>query len=189
MSTGLLIVDPQLDFFPGGALGVSRGDEIVPAVNELLRAHPDAPVFVTRDWHPAETRHFASGGGQWPPHCVQGSDGARFHPDLALPTDARVYSKGTDPEDDGGYSAFDGSRDDDGSPIALADELAKLGVDELLVVGLATDYCVKASVLDACKHGLRVKVLTSGVRAVDLEEGDGARALEAMVAAGAELVD
>jgi nicotinamidase/pyrazinamidase len=188
MTLGILLVDPQYDFFPGGALAVARGDEIVAPINALLRSHPDAPVFASRDWHPTSTRHFQMRGGIWPPHCVEGSRGAAFHDELQMGR-ALVYDKGTDPEDDGGYSAFDGARRDaQGARRGLLDDVRAQGVDALVIAGLATDYCVKASVLDARRHGLAAFLFLPGVRAVELAAGDGERACGLMREAGALLV-
>lgn len=180
----LVVVDVQNDFCPGGALAVPGGDAVVPVLNRYAArfTQAGAPVFATRDWHPPVTRHFQAGGGAWPPHCVQGTAGARFHRDLTLPSDAVVVSKGMDPEQDA-YSAFQGEADD-GMPFAAL--LGERGVQRLFVGGLATDYCVKASVLDALKQGFEVVVLEDAVRAVDVEPGDGERALAEMTAAGAE---
>ena len=180
---GLVVVDVQHDFCPGGALAVSGGDTVVPVLNRYAArfAEAGAPVFATRDWHPAATRHFQAGGGAWPPHCVQDTDGARFHRDLALPADTVVVSKGMDPEQDA-YSAFQGETED-GMPFAAV--LGERGVQRLFVGGLATDYCVKASVLDALKEGFEVVLLEDAVRAVDLKPGDGDRALGEMASAGA----
>lgn len=186
MSVGILLVDPQLDFFPGGALGVNEGEQIVGPINQLLRQHPEAPLFASRDWHPASTRHFAAQGGKWPPHCVQGTPGARFHAGLELGR-AEVFDKGTNPEDDAGYSAFEGRSGARGGR-TLMEALQERGVDALIVAGLATDYCVKASVLDARQRGLATSLYLPGVRAVELQEGDGARAIEEMRAAGALLL-
>lgn len=186
MTVGILLVDPQLDFFPGGALGVRDGDAIVAPINGLLRRHAGLPVFASRDWHPASTRHFAARGGRWPPHCVQGTPGAGFHPALAM-AGAEVFDKGTDPDDDAGYSAFEGrSMSRGGRTLGVA--LAAEHVDALIVAGLATDYCVKASVLDACARGLTTFVLAPGVRAVDVQPGDGERALADLRAAGALII-
>lgn len=186
MTVGLLLVDPQLDFFPGGALGVNDGDAIVAPINELLARHAALPVFASRDWHPASTRHFAARGGRWPPHCVQGTPGAAFHPALAMGR-AEVFDKGTNPEDDAGYSAFEGRSVAHGGR-SLGDALAASGIDALIVAGLATDYCVKASVLDACSLGLTTFLFAPGVRAVDVQPGDGDRALADMRAAGALVI-
>lgn len=179
----LLIVDVQNDFCPGGSLAVAHGDEVVPVLSEYARRCHAAglPVIASRDWHPPRTRHFTTDGGAWPPHCVQGTPGARFHPRLALPPGTVIVSKGMDPDSDC-YSAFD-ARTEDGRP--LAQLLDELGARRLLVGGLATDYCVRHSVIDAARHGMSVVVLADAVRAVELQPGDAARALDAMRAAGA----
>lgn len=185
MRTGILLVDPQLDFFPGGALGVDDGGAIVAPLNRLLERFPDAAVYASRDWHPSSTKHFKARGGIWPPHCVENTSGARFHSDLTMER-AAVYNKGTDPEDDGGYSAFDGRHVETGS--SLLDDLQRDGVDTLIVGGLATDYCVKASVLDGRKHGFQVFLFTPGVRAVNLKTDDDVKAIAEMQAAGVWLM-
>ena len=186
MTFGIPLVDPQVDFFPGGALGVRDGDQIVAPINELLRRHPKAPLFASRDWHPVSTRHFAARGGKWPLHCVQDTPGAEFHPGLEMAR-AEVFDKGMNPDDDAGYSAFEGvSKVQRGR--SLADTFAVRHVDALLVAGLATDYCVKASVLDALKRNITTFLFTPGVRAVELQPGDGERAIAEMRAAGALLV-
>jgi nicotinamidase/pyrazinamidase len=183
--SALLIVDVQNDFCPGGALAVPQGDQVVPVLNRVIETLRSAgvPVYASRDWHPAETKHFQSGGGPWPPHCVAGTAGAGFHPELKLPPDTIVISKGTDPASDG-YSPFEGRTDEGRS---LLDDLRHRGVTHLYVGGLATDYCVRAAVLDARKLGLEVTVLTDAVRGVDVQPGDSARALEEMARAGARL--
>jgi nicotinamidase/pyrazinamidase len=188
MTIGILLVDPQYDFFPGGALGVAGGDEIVLPINDLLRRHPAAPVFASRDWHPPGTRHFQTRGGIWPPHCVQGTRGAAFHAELQMGR-ALVFDKGMNPEDDAGYSAFEAVREEDGRALTLGEELRRAKVQALIVAGLATDYCVKASVLDALKHGLMTFVYKPGVRAVNLKPADGAQALVEMRVAGALLAE
>jgi epoxyqueuosine reductase len=182
----LLVVDVQNDFCPGGALAVPEGDRVVPVLNAYVARFvaAGAPVLVSRDWHPPRTRHFQAYGGVWPPHCVQETRGADFHPALALPAGAVVFSKGMDPEQDA-YSAFQG-RDPAGRPLALV--LADRGVRRLWVGGLATDYCVKATVLDATREGLEVLVLGDAIRAVEVAPGDGDRALAEMRAAGARVV-
>jgi nicotinamidase/pyrazinamidase len=179
----LVVVDFQNDFCPGGALGVRGGDAIAPVLNRYLErfARAGAPVFLTRDWHPAVTRHFQASGGVWPPHCVQGTRGAEFHPHLTLPPEAVIVSKGMDPEQDA-YSAFQA---EDASGRSFAALLAQRGVRRLYVSGLATDYCVRASALDALHGGFQVVVLTDAIGAVDLKPGDGARALDEMRGAGA----
>ena len=179
----LILVDVQNDFCPGGALAVPEGDRVVPALNREIGRFGRAgrPVVASRDWHPAETTHFQSGGGPWPPHCVQGQPGARFHRDLRLPRDAIVVSKGTGPREDA-YSAFQ-ARDDQGR--ALSDLLRQRGVRHLVVGGLATDYCVRATVLDGLRQGFQVTVLEDAIRGVDLQPGDSERARAEMRDAGA----
>lgn len=180
----LVVVDLQNDFCPEGALAVKDGDAIVPVVNRYLErfARAGAPVFLTRDWHPAVTTHFQAYGGIWPPHCVQGTRGAEFHPGLTPPARAEVVSKGMDPTRDS-YSAFQ-AEDESGRP--LPDVLAARGIRRLYVGGLATDYCVRASALDALNGGFEVVLLTDAIGAVDLEPGDGARAIGEMRDAGAK---
>ena len=184
-TTAVLVIDVQRDFCAGGALAVPAGDAVVPVLNDVIRGAADRrmPVYASRDWHPATTGHFVTGGGVWPVHCVAGSDGARFHPDLRLPADAAVVSKGVEADEDG-FSAFDGCLEDG---TTLEESLRAAGVARLLVGGLATDYCVRATVLDALKKGWPVTLLTDAVAAVDLKPDDGTRAIEEMQAAGAEL--
>ncbi len=182
----LVVVDVQNDFCPGGALAVARGDEVVPVLNRYIARFGErgAPVVASRDWHPARTRHFQAYGGSWPPHCVQGTPGAAFHGDLALPASAVVVSKGMDPEQDA-YSAFQA---EDARGVPFATVLRERGVRRLCVGGLATDYCVKATVLDALREGFEVLVLKDAIRAVDVKPGDGERAILAMSDAGARFV-
>jgi nicotinamidase/pyrazinamidase len=179
----LLIIDLQNDFCPGGALPVPAGDRVVAPLNRAaeLFAAAKLPVLASRDWHPAITGHFLAYGGNWPSHCVQGSSGAAFHPQLQLPPDCLLISKGFDAGTDG-YSAFDGRLDDGRS---LAQLLATLEVTHLYVGGLATDYCVKETVLAALHNGLKVTVLEDAIAGVELHPGDSLRAIEAMQAAGA----
>jgi nicotinamidase/pyrazinamidase len=182
----LVVVDVQNDFCPDGALGVRDGDRVVPALNRWIARFRavGAPVVLTRDWHPRETRHFAAGGGAWPPHCVQSTPGAAFHRDLAVPPEAIVVSKGMDPEQDA-YSAFQ-AQDALGRPLPAV--LSARGVRRLFLGGLATDYCVKATTLDAARAGFQTVVLLDAIRAVDLVPGDGERALAEMRAAGARVL-
>jgi nicotinamidase/pyrazinamidase len=179
----LVVVDVQNDFCPGGALAVPDGDRVVPVLNQYAErfAARGAPVFASRDWHPARTTHFAAHGGAWPPHCVQETPGAALHSALRLPPGSQVVSKGMGAEEDA-YSCFQ-ARGDDGADFAAL--LARRGIRRLFVGGLATDYCVKATALDARHAGLDVVVLEDAVRAVDVEPGDGERALAEMTAAGA----
>ena len=182
----LLVVDVQRDFCPGGSLAVQRGDRIVPVLNRMLalvRVH-QLPVYFTRDWHPPDSTHFVTGGGRWPVHCVAGTEGARFHSDLLVPDDAILVSKGYE-TDSNGYSAFDG-RLDDGAP--LADDLRERTVGHLVVGGLATEYCVKHTVLDALQAGWNVTLISDAIVPVELSPGDAERALGEMQAAGAALI-
>jgi nicotinamidase/pyrazinamidase len=180
--SALLIVDVQNDFCPGGALGVPDGDRVTIPLSRAAERFREAglPVFASRDWHPAVTRHFSDYGGIWPPHCVQGSRGADFHPDLRLPAGTVIISKGIDPDRDS-YSAFEGTRDDGA---ILESCLALRGVGHIYIGGLATDYCVRSSALDAVRAGLVVTVLTDCVAGVELKPGDSVRALEEMARAG-----
>ena len=179
----LVIVDVQNDFCPGGSLAVAHGDEVVQPLNEAIGKFTaaGAPIFASRDWHPVKTKHFKEHGGLWPPHCVQGTRGAEFHPDLALPDDAIVVSKGMDPDADA-YSAFQ-AEDPNGMPFSAA--LGERGSQRLYIGGLATDYCVRATVLDALHEGFEVIVLGDAVRAVDVKSGDGEEAITEMKARGA----
>jgi nicotinamidase/pyrazinamidase len=179
----LIVVDMQRDFCPGGTLGVASGDAIVPVVNRYIERFgaAGASIFLTRDWHPPVTRHFEPHGGIWPVHCVQGTPGAEFHPALASHAASVVVSKGMDPDQDA-YSGFH-AEGDAGEPLAAV--LAGRGVQRLYIGGLATDYCVRATVLDAVREGFEVVVLGDAIGAVDLQPGDGDRALEEMRAAGA----
>jgi nicotinamidase/pyrazinamidase len=179
----LVIVDVQNDFCPGGSLAVPEGDRVVPILNQYARRFQEvgAPIFASRDWHPEHTKHFQSGGGVWPPHCVQGTRGAEFHKDLALPKETVIVSKGMDPAEDA-YSCFQ-AQDANGMDFAVT--LGELGVQRLFVGGLATDYCVKATVLDALREGFQAVVLDDALRAVNVNPGDGDRALAEMKTAGA----
>ncbi len=185
MAKGLILVDPQNDFCPGGSLAVKNGDEVMEPLNRMMQAaaRKNWALVASRDWHPKETSHFKIYGGIWPVHCVQGTDGAKFHPALKITKDVMVFSKGTLKDQDD-YSAFDGHSK---SGEALADYLKSYGVDLVYVGGLATDYCVKASVLSAIKEGFKVYLLLDACRAVDLKQGDGERAIEEMKKAGAIL--
>lgn len=175
----LIIVDVQNDFCPGGTLAVAHGDEVVHPLNQLIDEFlaQGAPVYKTRDWHPPATRHFEKFGGTWPIHCVQNTTGAEFHPGLKNDPRITVISKGLGDTDC--YSGFDETD--------LAEQLRRKGVKEVLIGGLATDYCVKNTVLDAIKEGFHVKALQDAMRPVELKPGDGERAIEEMRAAGAEI--
>jgi len=177
----LIVVDVQNDFCPGGTLAVAEGDEVVAPLNELIDEFLERgnPVYKSRDWHPPQTKHFQAYGGTWPVHCVQNTKGAEFHPQLKHDPRIRVISKGLGDTDC--YSAFDETD--------LAAQLRDEGVEEVVVGGLATDYCVKNTVLDALKHGFKVKALKNAMRAVDVNPGDGERAIAEMRTAGAEIVN
>ncbi len=183
----LLVVDVQNDFCPGGALAVPDGDAIVPRVNRAIELFErrGLPVLVTRDWHPPVTKHFKEFGGAWPAHCVQGTKGARFHRDLHLPKDALILSKGMDPEQDSysGFQAYNGEGRD------LESVVRDLGVDELFICGLATDYCVRATTLDATRRGIRIRVLGDAIKGVEVKPGDSEAAIREMRAAGVPFVE
>lgn len=182
-NAALVVVDVQNDFCPGGALAVSHGEQVVPALNRYIERFAGAglPIFATRDWHPKVTTHFKIHGGQWPVHCVQGTLGAEFHVALKLAGGAVVVSKGMAADADS-YSGFDGV---DSSGVGLAELLRNFAVTRIFVGGLATDYCVKQTVLDGLKQGFAVTLLEDCVRGVDLAPGDSQRALQEMVGAGA----
>jgi nicotinamidase/pyrazinamidase len=188
-TTALLVVDVQNDFAdPSGSLYVRGGEEIVAFVNaEIERARSArAAVLFTQDWHPDTTPHFQKDGGIWPVHCVHGSWGAAFHPDLVA--DGPVVRKGVDGRD--GYSGFSVRHPESGhvAPTRLESLLRVRGVERIVICGLATDYCVVETSLDAKRLGFQAVVLREGVRAVDLRPGDGDRALERMRRAGVEVV-
>ncbi|NMC20892.1 MAG: bifunctional nicotinamidase/pyrazinamidase [Thermogutta sp.] len=196
----LIVVDVQNDFCPGGALAVPQGDEIVPVVNRLAERFPI--VVATQDWHPADHVSFAANhpgkqpgdvivwedGPQilWPVHCVQDSAGAAFHPQLNAGRFARVFRKGTDPRIDSYSGFFDNRRR---HATGLHEFLRQSGVNQVYVCGLATDYCVKWTVLDALALGYRTAVIRDACRGVGLQPGDVEKAFREMAAAGAELVD
>ena len=190
-ATALVIVDVQNDFaHPAGSLSVAGGAAVIPVIDAEIDAARTAGALVvaTQDWHPESTPHFARDGGIWPVHCVAGTWGAELHPDLTLPDDAARIHKGVYGED--GYSGFT-TRDPqtgDEAPTALDGLLRSANVRRVVVAGLATDYCVKATALDALRLGYDTTVLLDGIAAVDLEPDDGERALDAMRAAGVGLV-
>jgi len=177
----LIIVDVQRDFCLGGALPVPAGDQVVPVLNEYIRLlkKADARVFATRDWHPPNHVSFKTYGGPWPPHCIQQSEGAKFHPDLKLPDDTSIISKAMEPSKES-YSGFDDTE--------LADKLKTQGVKRVFVGGLATDYCVKNTVLDAIKLGFETVLLLDAVQGIDVKPGDAEKAIDEMVLKGAEKI-
>ena len=175
----LIVVDVQNDFCPGGALPVPRGDEVIPALNDYIKIFQktNARIFATRDWHPADHVSFKAQGGPWPPHCIQNTEGAQFHPDLKLPSGTAIVSKAMDPHNEA-YSGFDGTE--------LADTLKKQGVTRVFVGGLATDYCVKNTVIDARTIGFETVLLLDAVRGINAEPNDAAKAVDKMIESGAD---
>lgn len=176
----LIVVDVQRDFLPGGALGVPQGDQVVPVLNRYIALFGQAglPVVFTRDWHPADHCSFRAQGGPWPPHCVAASEGAAFASGLDVPAAATVISKATTAEVDA-YSGFQNT--------GLADWLRRHGCRRLFIGGLATDYCVLATVRDALAEGFAAVLLRDAARPVEVQPGDGARAEREMASAGAAL--
>jgi nicotinamidase/pyrazinamidase len=179
MARALLIIDFQNDFTAGGTLAVPDGDAIADRVNELIASGDFDLVVATRDWHPPDHESFKEQGGPWPPHCVQGTPGAELHP--SVPRDAVdvVVNAGYEPHLEG-YSGFEATN--------LASVLREHGIDELTVVGLATDYCVKHTAAEAIGEGFRVTIDRGGIRGIDVEAGDSERALEELQAAGATVI-
>ena len=176
----LLVVDVQNDFCPGGALPVPGGDSVIPGLNMATSAFVRAglPVFFTRDWHPPNHCSFKAQGGTWPPHCVQGTTGAAFHPSLDIPPGSTVISKG-DRKDAEAYSGFQGTD--------LAARLRRLGVTSVYVGGLTAEYCVRTTTEDALREGLRVAVLSDCIKGLEIHPGDTSAAIEEMKRAGASL--
>ena len=177
----LLVVDVQNDFCPGGALAVPDGDAVINVLNDWIQAAVAAsvPIYASRDWHPEDHVSFAERGGPWPRHCVQDTDGAAFHADLNLPAGTVILTKADRPDQDA-YSAFEGT--------GFAERLRADRVHRLWVGGLALDYCVRASVLDALAgDGLEAHLILAATRPVDVQAGDGARAIAEMEAAGAHI--
>ncbi|WP_305822147.1 nicotinamidase [Massilia brevitalea] len=176
-SDALLVIDMQYDFLPGGSLGVPEGDQVLAPVNEAMArfAALGLPVYASRDWHPENHISFAERGGPWPPHCVAETRGAAFSDELALPADTVIISK-ADSADADAYSAFNGT--------ALADHLRQHGVTRVFVCGLATDYCVLNTALDARTEGFDTVILPEAMRAVNVQPQDGERAIAQMREAG-----
>ncbi len=175
----LLIVDVQNDFLPGGSLAVAAGDQVIGVLNDYTAAFlkQRLPIYATRDWHTPDHCSFQAQGGPWPPHCVAGSEGAGFAPGLRLPEDrVTVISKATRSDQDA-YSGFEGTD--------LASRLRAAGVRRLFIGGLATDYCVLNTVRDALREGFAVLLLEDAIRAVNVQPGDGTKAITAMREGGA----
>lgn len=177
----LVVVDLQNDFLPKGALAVPHGDRVIPIINTLIALFErnNFPIFASRDWHPVNHCSFVAQKGLWPPHCIQNTEGAAFTKALRLPIETIIISKADEPENEA-YSAFEGTD--------LTQTLQKKNIKRLVVVGLATDYCVKETVIDACKAGFEVVVVKEGIAPVEIYSGDGERAIEAMQAVGAKLI-
>lgn len=177
--SALIIVDVQNDFCPGGALAVAEGNKVVSVLNEYARVFAKAggKVYATRDWHPADHLSFTKQGGIWPVHCVKDTSGAAFHSDLRLPQATTIISK-AQKQDQEAYSGFGGTD--------LAQQLRRQGVERLYVGGLATDYCVKSTVLDALKEGFETYFLADGSKGVEVNAGDVAAAEAEMASAGAK---
>ena len=175
----LIIVDMQNDFCPGGALAVKGGEEIIPVINQYIKRFTEKNELVvfTRDWHPADHCSFKDQGGIWPPHCVAGTNGAEFHHDICVPEKSLIISKADLPSKDA-YSGFDAT--------SLDQHLKKLDIKEVWICGLATDYCVTSTVMDALKLGYKVKLLADAISAVDVSAGDGEKAIADMESAGAK---
>ncbi len=187
--TALIVVDVQNDFAdPSGSLFVPGAPAVIPIVNTIITEAQDAGSLIvrTQDWHPAVTPHFASSGGIWPDHCVADTWGAAFHPDLDA--DGPVVRKGVGGED--GYSGFTIRDPETGaeSPTDLEELLRGNGITDIVIVGLATDYCVAATAIDGARLGFTTTVAADGIAAVDLRPGDGARAVASMIQAGARIV-
>jgi nicotinamidase/pyrazinamidase len=178
-TSALIIGDVQRDFCPGGSLPVPGGDEVIPLLNQYIRKfmRVGAPIFATRDWHPVNHLSFKPQGGPWPLHCVQHTEGAEFHPGLKLPEGAKIVSKGIEPTREA-YSGFEGT--------CLAEKLTKRWIRRLFIGGLATDYCVKDTVLDALDLGFDVVLLEDAIRGVDVTAGDSEKAIREMADRGAE---
>lgn len=177
-SDALLVTDMQIDFLPGGALPVKDADELIPVINDYIKSFTDtaAHVLASRDWHPANHISFRPQGGHWPTHCVQDTDGAKFSPLIKLPNHTVVISKATDSKHEA-YSAFDTTN--------LDDELRQLGVKRLFVAGVATDYCVVNTVLDACRLGFETVVLMDAILGINVKDCDVDHSVAAMVKNGA----
>jgi len=176
--SALIIVDVQNDFCSGGMLPVPRGDEVIPILNKYIEIFnfKKLPIYATRDWHPENHISFKTRGGPWPPHCIQNTWGAQFHPNLNIPPQTIIISKATEPDREA-YSGFEGTN--------LKDSLKIRGVKRVFIGGLATDYCVKETVMDALKIGFETILLEDASRGVDVNIGDSEKAVNEMVLSGA----
>ena len=175
----LIIVDVQRDFCSGGALPVPEGERIIPVLNKYIEKFSKAGglIVATRDWHPPNHISFKNYGGTWPPHCIQGTPGADFHPDLKLPKESKIVSKASQADKEA-YSGFDGTD--------LERELRDAGIRRVFVGGLATEYCVKSTVLDALNLGFETVLLLDAIKGVDVNPGDSERAIREMLESGAK---
>ena len=175
----LIIVDVQRDFCSGGALPVPEGERIIPVLNKYIEKFSKAGglIVATRDWHPPNHISFKNYGGTWPPHCIQGTPGADFHPDLKLPKESKIVSKASQADKEA-YSGFDGTD--------LERKLRDAGIRRVFVGGLATDYCVKSTVLDALNLGFETVLLLDAIKGVDVNPGDSERAIREMLESGAK---
>ena len=176
----LIIVDMQNDFMPQGALPVPEGDIIMPTINRYQEVFQSngALIVLTRDWHPPNHISFKSRGGPWPPHCVQGTEGAKFHPDLKVPNEAIIISKATDPDKEA-YSGFDGTE--------LNSILTSKGIRRVFICGVATEYCVKETALDALKLRYSVFILRDAIKGISKDESK--KALELLLDEGAVIIE
>jgi len=181
-SDALIVTDVQRDFCPGGALAVKGGDEIIPIINKLIPKFEH--VVYTRDWHPADHISFSNTpefvDKSWPVHCLADSPGAQFHPDLNVPEGAWLVNKGTHPEREA-YSAFEGTD--------LAKELERRGIERVFICGLATDYCIKNTALDALRRGFQTIVLVDAIRGVDVPPGSAEEAVDDMRSSGVRITE
>jgi nicotinamidase/pyrazinamidase len=186
LKKALLIVDVQNDFCPGGALAVPEGDQIIPKLNKYIKifSKKKLPIFASRDWHPVRTKHFKDFGGVWPAHCIQNTRGAAFQHNLKLAEETILLYKGMNPGEDS-YSCFQAQ---DLSGMSFVKLLHRLGVKELYIGGLATDYCVKSSALDALKHGFKAKLLLDAIKGVNIKPDDSQRAIKQMTKKGAKKI-
>ena len=180
----LLLLDVQNDFCPGGKLAIANADRIIPRLNYAIERFmvASAPIYAARDWHPPVSSHFKRFGGRWPVHCVAGTPGAGFHPTLRLPAAAKIVSKGQGSHDDA-YSAFEGTLSEG---LSLSTELHRENISHLYLAGLATDFCVRATALDALQDGFAVTILRDGIAGID--RNDSAQALEQLERAGAQML-
>lgn len=187
MKKALLIVDIQNDFCPGGSLGIPGGDTIVTAINKYIKIFSKRKLFIfaSGDWHPIKTKHFKDFGGAWPVHCIQNTKGAAFLASLKLPKEVILLYKGMDPDKDS-YSVFQA---EDGKGAKFINILKKLKISELYIGGLATDYCVKFTTLDALRNGFKVKILIDAIKGVNLKPGDSEKAIKQMLKKGAKKIN